>query len=359
VEENEMELRLRLTRRRVALVALAAGLVTAGVAYATIPDGNGVFTACKLNATGTIRLIDTSAPSTSVLSHCTSLETQISWNQKGQPGAAGPQGPAGADGKDGLNGKDGAPGAPGIDGKDGAPGKDGADGLPGKDGLNGKDGAPGPPGADGKDGAPGPTYSAGSGLTLLGTEFSIPTGGVNSAALQNATIKNEDLADDAVNSAKIENGSITAADLAPGVVAGGAGTGAGAGAGAYSFATVANGGRVTLVDDAATFGKLELSCSAAGSTAGATVPNGATLIFTNVPNGTPRDLITKVVTRTESVQTFPTNVVSRSVGTRDEASLISYLNAEGEARILDISFMVAPHFPTQACEVYWRTTRVQ
>ena len=39
-----------------ALVAMAA----AGIAYATIPDGNGVFTACKLSATGTIRLIDPS-----------------------------------------------------------------------------------------------------------------------------------------------------------------------------------------------------------------------------------------------------------------------------------------------------------
>src|SRR3954453_20079224 len=145
-------MRFRLTRTRVVLLVSLVAVLAAGVAYSAIPDGNGVYTACKLNATGTIRLIDPGV--SGVLGRCNaSLETQISWNQKGQPGAAG------ADGKDGLNGRDGAPGAPGIDGKDGAPGKDGADGLPGKDGLNGKDGAPGAAGRDGidgKDGAPGP-----------------------------------------------------------------------------------------------------------------------------------------------------------------------------------------------------------
>src|SRR4051794_24494506 len=153
-----MDLKLRLTRTRVGVLIVVVAAIAAGVAYAAVPDGNGVYTACKLNATGTIRLIDPAV--SGVLGRCNaSLETQISWNQKGQPGAAGAQGPAGADGKDGLNGKDGAPGAAGIDGKDGAPGKDGADGLPGKDGLNGKDGAPGAAGRDGidgKDGAPGP-----------------------------------------------------------------------------------------------------------------------------------------------------------------------------------------------------------
>jgi hypothetical protein len=98
-----MELRLRVTRRRVALVAVLVGLVTAGVAYATIPDGNGVFTACKLNATGTIRLIDPSL--SGPLGRCsTSLETQIGWNQRGQQGLPGPQG---AKGEKGDPGKDG------------------------------------------------------------------------------------------------------------------------------------------------------------------------------------------------------------------------------------------------------------
>ncbi|MFY9577862.1 MAG: hypothetical protein WAQ33_00920 [Gaiellaceae bacterium] len=50
------------------IVGAIAGLALAGgVAYATIPDGNGLYTACKLNATGTIRLIDPSVGSSSLL----------------------------------------------------------------------------------------------------------------------------------------------------------------------------------------------------------------------------------------------------------------------------------------------------
>lgn len=89
---------------RVGLIAAALFAVAAGIAYATIPDSNGVYTACKLNLTGTIRLIDPALGDTSLLGHCTTLETKITWNQQGQSGAQGPAGPAG---KDGTNGKDG------------------------------------------------------------------------------------------------------------------------------------------------------------------------------------------------------------------------------------------------------------
>ena len=142
-------------RRRgvVALAAAAALLAIAGVAYATIPDSGGVYTACRLNGVGTIRLIDPSGPSSSLLSRCTALETEIQWNQKGQKGdtgATGPAGPAGAAGANGVsptvaqlsagdshcpaggaaitdangstayvcNGNDGKPGQNGKDGKD-------------------------------------------------------------------------------------------------------------------------------------------------------------------------------------------------------------------------------------------------
>jgi hypothetical protein len=102
----------RLSRRGVRLLALVGVLMVAaaGVAWATIPDAGGVYTACKLNATGTIRLIDPSLPTSSLLQHCTSIETAISWNQKGQKGDAGL---AGANGTNGLNGNDGAKGADG------------------------------------------------------------------------------------------------------------------------------------------------------------------------------------------------------------------------------------------------------
>jgi Collagen triple helix repeat (20 copies) len=104
------------TRTRITLAGLALGAALAGgVAWATIP-ADSVYTACKLKVTGTIRLIDPAGPSNSLLSHCTSYETQISWNQKGPAGAAG------INGTNGVDGKDGAAGAKGTDGENGSPG---------------------------------------------------------------------------------------------------------------------------------------------------------------------------------------------------------------------------------------------
>ena len=152
-----MELKLRLTRRRVTLVALVAGLVTAGVAYATIPGGNGVFTACKLNATGTIRLIDPSL--SGPLGRCSStLETQIAWNQQGQKGEAGPQGPKGDKGDRGDQGAQGIAGAQGPQGPSGdrgEPGLQGAQGAQGPQGPQGPQGAQGPKGDKGDPGTSG------------------------------------------------------------------------------------------------------------------------------------------------------------------------------------------------------------
>src|SRR6478609_4391986 len=100
---------LRVRRTAIAaLVILAAVAVAGGVAYATIPDGNGVYTACRLNATGTIRLIDPSLPAGSLLGHCTALETQFSWNKGGPTGPPGPPGPAGATGPAGPPSPQGA-----------------------------------------------------------------------------------------------------------------------------------------------------------------------------------------------------------------------------------------------------------
>jgi hypothetical protein len=112
--------RIPLGRRLAIGLPLAATLALAGgIAYAAIPDDGKTFTACMFKNVGTVRLIDPSLPSSSLMSHCSSLETQISWNQKGQPGAtgpAGPAGPAGPTGKDGTNGKDGKDGSNGQDG---------------------------------------------------------------------------------------------------------------------------------------------------------------------------------------------------------------------------------------------------
>lgn len=93
----------------VAVVAIAAG-----VAYATIPGPGDVYSACMLKGVGTIRLIDKSLQSTNLMSHCTDKESEISWNQAGQPGPAGPQGAKGEPGAPGMNGTNGPDGRDGI-----------------------------------------------------------------------------------------------------------------------------------------------------------------------------------------------------------------------------------------------------
>jgi len=112
--------------------------MAAGVSYATIAESNAVYTACKLNATGTIRLINPSLGSSSLLGHCTSLETQISWNQQGQPGLTGligPQGPKGDAGLAGPQGPKGDAGSAGPQGAQGDPGAAGPSGPAGPQGL--------------------------------------------------------------------------------------------------------------------------------------------------------------------------------------------------------------------------------
>jgi hypothetical protein len=77
-----------------AAVAVAA-LAGAGIAYASIGGAGSVYTACMLKNVGTVRLIDTSLPASNLMSHCTSIETQVSWNQQGQPGTPGTPGTPG------------------------------------------------------------------------------------------------------------------------------------------------------------------------------------------------------------------------------------------------------------------------
>ena len=60
----------KLAAAAVAVVALAG----AGIAYATIPGGGGVYSGCMLKNVGTVRLIDPSLPASNCMSHCSSLE---------------------------------------------------------------------------------------------------------------------------------------------------------------------------------------------------------------------------------------------------------------------------------------------
>ncbi len=86
-----------LGRRSLRLVVLVVALfgLAGGIADATIPDSGGVYTGCMLKGVGTIRLIDTSLSSRSLLGHCSSFETQISWNKGGPTGPQGPPGDKG------------------------------------------------------------------------------------------------------------------------------------------------------------------------------------------------------------------------------------------------------------------------
>jgi hypothetical protein len=131
---SQVDIRFRLTRTRLGVCVALLGLLTAGgVAYAAMSDTGGVINACMLKVTGTIRLYDASAPSSSLVSKpCNAaLETPISWNKQGlqglqglqgakgdtgSPGSVGPQGPAGKDGTNGAAGAQGLQGPPGPKG---------------------------------------------------------------------------------------------------------------------------------------------------------------------------------------------------------------------------------------------------
>jgi hypothetical protein len=126
-------------------VVLVTGTLAATVAFAQIPDSNGVIHACYHTGNGGIRVVDDT-------SECTSGEAELEWYQTGAAGAqgpAGPQGPVGADGAQGAQGPQGAPGVDGADGAQGAQGPQGASGVDGADGAQGPQGPAGPPGVDG------------------------------------------------------------------------------------------------------------------------------------------------------------------------------------------------------------------
>ena len=76
-------------KTRALIAAVAATLLGGGVAYATIPDGQGLIHACVKENGGQLRVIDVGS--------CSSSEQPLDWNQvgpAGPPGAQGPVGPA-------------------------------------------------------------------------------------------------------------------------------------------------------------------------------------------------------------------------------------------------------------------------
>jgi len=99
-------MRLHLSLRG-AVIAVALLFVGAGVAWATIPSGDGEINGCYQKTTGALRVIDTGQTCNS------QSEIAISWNQagpKGMTGSVGPKGSTGAKGQKGATGPTGAGG---------------------------------------------------------------------------------------------------------------------------------------------------------------------------------------------------------------------------------------------------------
>jgi hypothetical protein len=139
---------------------------------------------CAPKNVGTIRLIDPSLDGSSLLGHCTSLETMVSWNQQGQAGAPGATGPQGPKGDAGLTGPAGPKGDTGQQGADGVQGPPGAKGDPGADGAQGQPGAQGATGPQGATGATGPAGANGvSGYQIVSSSVTtLPNGGSTASA---------------------------------------------------------------------------------------------------------------------------------------------------------------------------------
>lgn len=97
-------------RRLAVLSAVLLGLAAGGIAYAAIPDSNGVIHGCYLKKIGMLRVIDTATQ------QCSSLEVAISWNQTGPQGVKGDKGDKGDPGDKGDRGDKGDKGDPGDSG---------------------------------------------------------------------------------------------------------------------------------------------------------------------------------------------------------------------------------------------------
>jgi Collagen triple helix repeat (20 copies) len=106
---------IRLSRReRVAAASIAVLAIAAGIAYAAIPGSGGVINACYLKLNGQLRVIDTQAGQSCLLS-----EVSLKFNQTGPQGIQGIQGIPGMQGIQGIQGIPGIPGIPGTNGIDG------------------------------------------------------------------------------------------------------------------------------------------------------------------------------------------------------------------------------------------------
>jgi hypothetical protein len=79
-----------------AVAALVVAGLTAGIAWATIPDGTGSIHACYSASDKILRVLDSGA--------CAKGEAPVSWNKDAVQGLQGPQGDQGLKGNTGLQG---------------------------------------------------------------------------------------------------------------------------------------------------------------------------------------------------------------------------------------------------------------
>lgn len=81
---------LRQINRRTVLLSASALVISTVVAYASIPDANGILHGCYKRTGGQLRVIDGSTSS------CDGNELPVQWSQTGPQGPQGPQGPPAA-----------------------------------------------------------------------------------------------------------------------------------------------------------------------------------------------------------------------------------------------------------------------
>lgn len=113
----------------VALFALV--MATGGVAYATVPDSQGIIHTCIVHPSGYLRVID---PEATPPQTCKSNETPLTWSQEGPVGREGDEGDGGDDGDRGKTGEQGGQGGQGDQGEQGEQGDPGPPGPPGPPG---------------------------------------------------------------------------------------------------------------------------------------------------------------------------------------------------------------------------------
>jgi collagen triple helix repeat protein len=105
----------RLPGRRgvAAAVVVVAAVVAGGIAYASIPDANGVIHGCYRPTTGQLIVIKSDGKG------CETGWTPLNWSQTGPTGLAGPTGPTGVTGATGPTGTTGPAGTTGPTGPTG------------------------------------------------------------------------------------------------------------------------------------------------------------------------------------------------------------------------------------------------